>query len=77
MHFFNLVLSSLGDFDVNFAPFALCSFDHSNCHEVIVSFGYGDDNSGEPIIFTCLRLLKGLNVNNLLGVNVNISVSRS
>jgi hypothetical protein len=66
MHFFNIVVLSLGDFDVNFAPFVLYFFYDSNYHEVIVSFGYGDDNSSEPITFTCLRLLKGLNVNNLL-----------
>jgi hypothetical protein len=66
MHFFYLVLLSLGDFDGNFAPFAFYSFDDSNCHEVIVSLGYGDHNSSEPIIPTCLRLLKGVNVNNLL-----------
>jgi hypothetical protein len=64
--FFYLVLSSLGNFDGNFAPFAFYSFDDSNCHEVIINLGYGDHNSSEPIIPTCLRLLKGVNVNNLL-----------
>jgi hypothetical protein len=65
MHFFSLVLLNLGDFDGNVAPFAFYSFDDSNCHEDIVGFGYGDHNSSEPITSTCLRLLKGLNMNNL------------
>ncbi len=47
----DLVISSnLEDFDVNFVPSIVYSFDDFSCHEVIIGFDFIDHNNSESLV---------------------------
>jgi hypothetical protein len=49
--FFDLVIhSNVEDFDANFVPFVVYSFDDFSCHEVIIGFDFIDHNNSEPLV---------------------------
>jgi hypothetical protein len=51
VHFLDLFISSnLEDFDANFAPFVVYSFDDFSCHEIIIGFDFIDHNNSEPLV---------------------------